>query len=683
MSRMGSGMGFAPLVPVPLLIMLAVVVMVVSAWALWRRARGAVWRAVACGALLLVLAGPVRILRQTVRLDNIVVLLVDHSASMDIGQRAAMVAQARRTLQAHLPARTRVRLVIMPRGAGTKTDLFAALRHAVAAVPRAQLAGVVVLSDGEATDRWGGQQPNWRFPVSLLIPARRAQTDRELRLLATPRFGLVGHRVVVRFVVRDHGVADRGVAVPVRISVDGRVVMRKVARVGIVAAVSIRVRHAGRAVVDVAAQGLPGAVSRLNDQAVFALHGIRRRLNVLLIAGAPNQGLRSWRLLLKSDPAVRLVNVTVLRDPNQALAAPERDMALIPFPARQLFSVDLHRFDLIIVDQFGLNGVLPDYALKNIAAHVRAGGALLVETGPSYEGPSSLALSPLGPILPVAPVPRGTMPGGTIMGRFVPRLTKQGARDPVSALLAQDQGAAWYRFEQGRLRFGRALLRAPGDAPLLVLGHVGRGRVAMLMSDQFWIWARGALGGDPALAGPAIPLLRRSVHWLLGAPDLAGNFLAAKIKGGRLVIDRRKVTAGPPRAVRITAPDRQVLMVPMIRVGPGRYRASVLAPMPGVWHAQAGALRAFAGAASGEAREYRDLAARASLLAPLVDRTGGRVVWLGRTPDPSWRGLSRDRQARRVVGIRRVRLWTGQAGLAALLAMGVLGLVVLAWWRER
>ena len=673
-----SGVGFAPVVPIALLIGLGVATILITAWALWRRARGAVWRAVAATALLLVLAGPVRILRQTVPRDNIVLVLLDHSASMAIGDRAAMVARAWHALRAHAPAHTRLRLVILHRGAGTKTDLFASLRRAVAAVPHAQRAGVVVLSDGEATDHWSGAKPHWRFPVSLLLPARRAQTDRELRLLATPHFGLVGHRVVVRFMVRDHGVADRGVAVPVRVSVDGRVVMRKMARVGMAEAVSIRVRHAGRSVVDVAAQPLPGAVSRLNDQAVFALHGIRRRLNVLLIAGAPNQGLRSWRLLLKSDPAVRLVNVTVLRDPNQALAAPERDMALIPFPARQLFSIDLHRFDLVIIDQFGLNGVLPDYALTNIASHVRAGGALLVETGPSYEGSESLALSPLGQILPVAPVP-----GGTIVGRFVPRLTRLGARDPVSALLAQHPGAAWYRFEQGQRRFGRTLLRAPGDAPLLVLGHVGRGRVAMLMSDQFWIWARGALGGDPALAGPAIPLLRRSVHWLLGAPDLAGNFLAAKIVGERLVIDRRKVTAGPARAVRITAPDGAVSMVPMTRIGPGRYHASVVANMPGVWRAQAGSLQAFAGAATGDAREYRDLAARASLLAPLVDRTGGRIIWLGRTAEPSWRGLSRDQQARKVIGVRRVRLLAAHAWSSVLIALVALGLVVLAWWRER
>ncbi|HQT87616.1 MAG TPA: hypothetical protein PK677_03580 [Acidiphilium sp.] len=668
-----SGLTFAPLVPGWVLVLLGLTAIALTGLAVWRRARGAVWRAAAFAVLLAMLAGPLRTVRHTAPLDNIVVALVDQTASMAIDHRRRLVGAALAHLRAELPSGTRLKIVTLPPGAGTGTDLFAALRRAVATVPEAQRAGVVVLSDGEATDRARLAAAGRQFPVSLLIPARGAQTDRELRLLATPRYGLVGHQVMVRFVVRDHGVADHGAAVAVRVSVDGQVVQRVAAQVGVAGAVPIMVQHAGRVVVDLAAAALPGAVTTLNDQAVFALHGIRRRLTVLLIAGSPNQGLRSWRLLLKSDPSVRLVNFTILRDPDEPLAAPEQDVALIPFPVRRLFGLDLHRFDLVILDQFGADGVLPDFALANIAAHVRKGGALLVETGPSYDGRASLALTNLRAVLPVAPIA-----GGTVVGAFVPHLSAVGRRHPVTAALAQATMGPWYRFEQGRRRFGRTVLRAPGDAPLLVLGHAGRGRVAMLMSDQFWIWARGSLGQDPTLAGPALPLLRRTVHWLLGTPDLAGNFLAARIAQGQFEVTQRRIAGGPAGPVAITAPDGQRRIVVMTKIAPGRYRAALPASMPGVWRAQAGGLTAYAGAATSDAPEYRDLAASKRILAPLVDRTGGRVVWLGRDPTPSWRGLLRDRHAVMVTGLRRARLLPpGPVAILALL------LVVLAWWRER
>ena len=668
-----NGWSVAPLVPGWALVILGVAALLLTGLALVRRARGAVWRAAAFGVLLVWLVSPLRTVRHTTPLDNIVVALVDHSASMTIDHRLHNVDQALAHLSADLPKGVRLKIITLPRGAGTSTDLFSALRRAVAAVPAAQRAGVVMLSDGEATDDAPSFTGEGQFPISVLIPARKAQTDRELRLLATPRYGLVGHSVMVRFVVRDHGVADPGAAVTVRVSVDGHVVQRVAAQIGVPSAVPIMVRHAGRVVVDLAARPLPGAVTTLNDQAVFALHGIRRRLNVLLIAGSPNQGLRSWRLLLKSDPAVRLVNFTILREPDEPLAAPEQDVALIPFPVRRLFGIDLHRFDLVILDQFGADGVLPDFALANIASHVRKGGALLVETGPSYDGRDSLAGTPLRAVLPVAPVM-----GGAVIGAFVPRLSAVGRRHPVTSALADAAMGPWYRFEQGKRQFGRTVLRAPGAAPLLVLGHVGRGRVAMLMSDQFWIWARGSLGDDRALAGPALPLLRRTVHWLLGTPNLAGNDLSARIVDEQFEVTQRRIIGGAAGRVRVTAPDGRQQIMMMTKTGPGRYRAVLPATMPGVWRAQAGGLTAYAGAATSDAPEYRDLAASARILAPLVERTGGRVVWLGRDPTPSWHGLFRDRHAVMVTGLRRVRLLPVEP-----IAVLVLLLVALAWWRER
>ena len=58
-------------------------------------------------------------------------------------------------------------------------------------------------------------------------------------------------------------------------------------------------------------------------------------------------------------------------------------------------------------------------------------------------------------------------------------------------------------------------MQGPDSKPLLLLSREGEGRVALLLSDHIWLWARGFEGG-----GPHLDLLRRLSHWLMKQPDL-------------------------------------------------------------------------------------------------------------------------------------------------------------------
>ena len=71
-------------------------------------------------------------------------------------------------------------------------------------------------------------------------------------------------------------------------------------------------------------------------------------------------------------------------------------------------------------------------------------------------------------------------------------------------------------------------MEQPGGEPLLVLDRVGEGRVALLLSDQIWLWSRGHDGG-----GPQAELLRRVAHWLMQEPELEENALTARVEDGR------------------------------------------------------------------------------------------------------------------------------------------------------
>ena len=153
------------------------------------------------------------------------------------------------------------------------------------------------------------------------------------------------------------------------------------------------------------ADTLPGEVSTINNRAVVEINGVRDRLRVLLISGEPHSGERTWRRLLKADPAVDLVHFTILRPPEKDDLTPLNELALIAFPVRELFQVKIKEFDLIILDRFQNRGLLPLPYLRNIADYVAEGGALLLSVGPEFSGPASLAATPLGAVLPGAARP--------------------------------------------------------------------------------------------------------------------------------------------------------------------------------------------------------------------------------------------------------------------------------------
>ena len=86
---------------------------------------------------------------------------------------------------------------------------------------------------------------------------------------------------------------------------------------------------------------------------------------------------------------------------------PINELALIPFPIRDLFEVRLHQFDLIIFDRYQMRGVLPPHYLEKVVDFVKWGGAALVVAGPEYVGTDGLSSTALNDLMPAIPTGRG------------------------------------------------------------------------------------------------------------------------------------------------------------------------------------------------------------------------------------------------------------------------------------
>jgi hypothetical protein len=433
-------------------------------------------------------------------------------------------------------------------------------------------------------------------------------------------------------------------------------------------------------------------VSQINNRAVVEINGVRDRLRVLLVSGEPHMGERTWRRLLKADPAVDLVHFTILRPPEKDDLTPLNELALIAFPVRELFQVKIKEFDLIILDRFQNRGILPPLYLRNIADYVRDGGALLMSVGPEFVGPSSLAGSPLGSILPAHPESGSS---GVVEGAFRPRVTALGTRHPVTAGLAgwrptgDPAWGPWYRRIATADVHGDVVMSGPdadgSEAPLLLLDHVEQGRAALLLSDQIWLWSRGHDGG-----GPQAELLRRIAHWLMKEPELEETALTARVEQGHLTIERRSTEDAPPGQVTVTDPDGKRQDLALSATGPGRAGATMAVSAPGVWQASDGTLTAYAASGAANPPEFSDLRATASVLAPLVRASGGSTHWLNPAGAPTLRLVEAGRDASGAgwIGLqaRHDHVVTGITAaplLPAWLALPlILGLALIAWRTE-
>ena len=346
------------------------------------------------------------------------------------------------------------------------------------------------------------------------------------------------------------GVSNEPVDVTLR--QDGEVKQRLSMQPGVARTVPFQLTRAGQTVLEVEAEAAPGEVTTQNNRQVFFVNGVRDRLRVLLVSGQPYPGLRVWRNLLKADPAVDLVHFTILRPPEKQDGTPIRELALIAFPSRELFEVKLNEFDLVIFDRYSRRGLLPLAYLDNVARYVEDGGALLEVAGPEFAQPLSLYRTPLARVLPARP-------SGVVYERgFTPQVTELGRRHPVtSGLLEAAQpdsadGASdkkttppwgrWFRQVDVEVTGSQVLMSGASDRPLLVLDRVGKGRVAQLLSDHAWLWARGFEHG-----GPQGLLLRRLVHWLMQEPELEEEALSAE-PSGEFDRDRAALARGQARA---------------------------------------------------------------------------------------------------------------------------------------
>jgi len=667
----------------------AAIALVLSLLLVFARARAALVRAIALALFVLALANPSITREDREPLTSVAAVVIDKSPSQDFGDRLQQTEAARAALAerlGHIPG-LEVRFVEAGQADGETdgTRLFTALSLALSDVPQERVAGAILITDGRVHDVPGEVAAlGFTAPVHGLITGHKDERDRRVVLVTAPRFGIVGQTQTITFRVEDQGAPAGPAQVAVRR--DGELIESRNVRVGAAVNINVPIPHAGPNIVEIEASPLEGEITAVNNRAVVSIDGVRDKLRVLLVSGEPHAGERTWRNLLKSDASIDLVHFTILRPPEKQDGTPINELSLIAFPTRELFQQKINEFQLIIFDRYARQGVLPVIYFDNIARYVRQGGAVLVAAGPDYASPTSIWRTPLDVILPAEPS------GRTSDGAFHARLTELGKRHPVTRGLEgaeQDppRWSRWFRLVDSRASKGTTIMQGPDNKPLLLLSREGEGRVALLLSDHIWLWARGYEGG-----GPHLDLLRRLSHWLMKQPDLEEEALRLLVRGRDLTVQRQTMSDSVSD-VTLTTPSGKTRTVTLSPAEPGVWRSTIEANELGLWRASDGTLTALANVGPANPREFTEVTSTTDVLAPLANATGGGVVRVEaasgvhlprvvgvRSSDTyhgdDWLGL-RTREATVVRGIGVLPVFAGLIGLLLLV-----GALATTWMRE-
>ena len=682
---------FAPFLPWPILAGLAVLAALLSALSLWRRIRGATLRTVALAALLLALSNPLLMQEDREQLSTIVPIVVDRSQSQAMAGRREQTDRALAELEQRFSRFPRIETRIVEVEDDPDTDtpatrLFGALSSATSDIPPGRVGGAIFLTDGQIHDLPGvDQNLSIDAPLHGLITGRPDEFDRRIQVVRAPRFGIVGEELEITLRVFDEGRSDGGTA-DVTVRMNGEDIATLQAAPGTDVPFSFTVPRGGGNVMEFSVAEVPGEVTAVNNRAVHVIDGIRQNLRVLLVSGEPHAGERAWRNLLKSDASVDLVHFTILRPPEKQDGTPIHELSLIAFPTRELFVEKIEDFDLIIFDRYTHRNVLPILYYDYIAQYVQNGGALLIAAGPEHAGDSSIAATPLSQVLPAEPT------GEIHNAGFYPRLSEEGRKHPVTRGLdgagqEPPSWGRWFRSIDVAQPRGETVMLGDQGRPLLVLNRQAEGRVAMLLSDHGWLWARGFEGG-----GPHVSLYRRIAHWLMKEPELEEEALTAHAVGRTLEATRQTIGDDPGPAT-IIYPSGRTETVPLAGSGPGLFRFERRMEETGLFEVKNGEFSTLVHVGTVDAPEFKAMISTEETLMPTAEKSKGLVARVADGENVTVpnilpvRGEVRVQDRNRMVvrltdetvlrGINTIPLFAGFGGLSILLFA-----IAAMWWRE-
>ncbi len=445
-----------------------------------------------------------------------------------------------------------------------KTSLFVEINNVIKDLKIERLSGIIAITDGQIHDVNNYNKLLSKTPIHFILVGDKNEKDRILKTANVPEYAVLGKKYNVSINILDN-INKKNIKT--EFYLNEKLIDTQFLAPNKNHKITLPKLSIGKNIFEVRVEETDIEVSKLNNYKIHEITGIQDKLKVMLISGEPNMGLRNLRNILNSDPNIELLHFTILRPPTKRDLTPVKELSLIPFPTQELFAADISKFNLIIFDQYGLQGILPNKYLDNISNFVISGGALLDIVGRKHLTENSLIYSPIKQILPTNPIE------SISNGRFRPELTKIGERHPITNKLKNNYlekpWGKWANYTKSELISGKALLHHK-NAPLLVVDNVGKGRVAQILSNESWVWKKSL--NDK---GPLIELMRNTIHWLLKNPKLEENFFSFYKESNSVKIRLNSIISGDIITTIIT-PNNKSIDLKLKDAGNGIYEGEFI-----------------------------------------------------------------------------------------------------------
>jgi hypothetical protein len=551
------------------------------------------------------------------------------------------------------------------------TDLGAALETIIGDAAGQEVAGVVIVSDGQNTTgpdplqvlrRYNGMDagaaavavPVWSVPVGS------AQPPADIRVVdvLAPTLVTEGDRATVVATIQSAGFAGRAVAVQL---LDGEsvcdtstVTLAETDRRQV--QLTYQAKTAGSKLLTVHVDEQPEEqVKQNNRQSVFIDIDTQRR-KILYLEGAPRWDFRFLDHALRRDKGLDVtVIVEALLQPdatatNATQAAATNEAAQLPKDAAGFAAYGVVMLGDISPQFF------PARLQEQLAKAVREQGiGLIVQAGPGHM-PHEFLNTPLGELLPVVIEPASGQGAGHLAPGFAPftmKLEAEGALHPAFHLYdsASPNRDVWGRMPPfywsagvSKAKPGAAVLAtvtAEDESRPLIVEHVaGRGRVLFIGTDETYRWRRNIgehlfyrFWGQALRHAASDSKREADASWVEVSPrrvepgDPVSIELYAVNRRGNPLKDARVI-------VSVTAAGRPETLTLKSTETPGHYRATWAPPQIGVYRvdytdSRDNTVNAYLQAA-GSGRELTQPTVNRDMLGALADAARGELVELSR-----------------------------------------------------
>jgi len=641
---------------------------------------------VALVALLGAVLRPVRVEERQSHSAADVMVLLDASRSIDLPANDATDTRRQRLqvaiegiLERYAGARIKMKTFGADKLArwsgGTKefdarpqlgSDLSAALEELTAG-PGKPPDGLIVVSDGrldrpaqdDVLARVREALGSLQLPVHTVALTEHVPADASITRVELAQ-GAVAHQPLVLSVsVACHGglACDRLPLVARELHLDRPPVKRAEAIIKMrdgrgQAQLEVVLDRAGQRILEFSIEAPEGDRIGDNNRRFVSIEVARERVRLLHIAGRPTYDVRALRTWLKSDASVDVVAFFILRTRTDSVGASQDELALIPFPVDELFSVHLPSFDAVVLQDFeakpyGLSKYLPA-----LADYVRQGGGLIMVGGPNAFVSGDYAGSALASVMPVRMV--GVAPDEAVdLAHFVPSFTDAGRRAPVLQPLRNLTGDTLPQMPGTNIVAGASkgavvLLEHPNRVgrdgekmPVLALGEYGSGRTIALTVDgshklqfssfaartaaghahgAFWDALLGWLMRDPRFEPAQVSLPDGCIAGEPTRLAIRSAFAEAGTMMDVVVASMGDAKEVSRRRVPLAAPG-ETAFVDVGRLAPGGYTATVALAQE---QRSTAARRDFACEVGGQ--EWADPRPDVARLQAIAEATGGRAV---------------------------------------------------------